>query len=268
MQARIGELTGAIDLLREQSQASQPVQPDLSALTGQLQRLESMLGSLNERFQAFGGSLEAIEKGESAQQTELRNAMSEIGKLQARLGSDKGQSAPQQPAERNEVAADFLKLKTAIDEGRPFGSELERVSTAVPGAQGLQELAAMSAGGPKVGDLAERLRKIVAELKVPATPETAATEPQGIWETFKSKAASLVNVRKLEDARWLDAAENALVRMDERDLAGAVRILRSVEGTPPALLRSWLDDAEKRLEVDRALENLSASVLKTLGGGS
>jgi hypothetical protein len=56
--------------------------------------------------------------------------------------------------------------------------------------------------------------------------------------------------------------------MDERDLAGAVRILRAVDGTPPAALQSWLEEAEKRLEVDRALENLSASVLKTLGGGS
>jgi hypothetical protein len=269
IQAKMGELTIAIDLLREQSQRPvADIQPDLGAFKEQLQRLEDNLGSLSQRLETIGGSLESIERGQSLQQDALKSAMSQIGNLQTRIGAGTIQSIQQQPAGHSELAADFLKLKTAVEEGRPFGGELERLSTAVPKAAGLQELASVSAGGAKTADLAVRLRQIVAELKSPVAAETAATEPQGIWDTFKSKAASLVSVRKLDDARWLDAADGAVARVDEGDLSGAVKILRSVEGTPPAALQSWLEEAETRLQVDRALEKLSASVLKVLGGGS
>jgi hypothetical protein len=268
IQVKMGELTMAIDLLREQSQRPVvDIQPDLAALKEQMQRLESNLGSLSERFETIGSALESIERDQGLQRDELKSAMSQIGKLQI-PAEIRSMPTIQQPAGRSELAADFLKLKAAVEEGRPFGSELERLSTAVPTAAGLQELASASAGSTKTADLTARLRKIVAELKTPAAAETAAIEPQGIWDIFKSKAASLVSVRKLDDARWLDAADGAAARLEEGDLGGAVKILRSVEGTPPAALQSWLAEAETRLQVDRALENLSESVLKMLGGGS
>jgi hypothetical protein len=269
IQAKMDELTVAIDLLREQSQRPPTdIQPDLGALKEQLQRLEDNLGSLSQRLETIGGSLESIERGQSLHQDALKSAMSQIGNLQTQVAAGNIPSVQQQPAGRTELAADFLKLKTAVEEGRPFGGELARLNTAVPKAAGLQELASVSAGGAITADLAERLRQIVTELKTPVASETTVTEPQGIWDTFKSKAASLVSVRKLDDARWLDAADGAVARVDEGDLSGAVKILRSVEGKPPAALQSWLEEAETRLKIDKALEDLSASVLKVLGGGS
>jgi hypothetical protein len=89
-----------------------------------------------------------------------------------------------------------------------------------------------------------------------------------VWDTFKSKAASLISVRKLDEARWLDATARALERLEQGDLREAVQILGSVEGQPPAVVDAWLKDARALLSVNQAIEGLSASVLKQLGSGS
>jgi hypothetical protein len=162
-----------------------------------------------------------------------------------------------------------MKLKTAVEEGRPFAAELEALGVMIPDAAGVAELRPAAVSGvAKSANLADRLRTILEELRAPATAQAAAAEPSGLWDTFKSKAKSLISVRKLEDARWLDAAEGAMERLKQGDLSGAVQILSSVEGKPPAAVEGWLKDAAARLKTEGAIEELSASVLKQLGSGS
>ena len=89
-----------------------------------------------------------------------------------------------------------------------------------------------------------------------------------MWDSLKAKAASLISVRKIDDAKWVAAAEEAQARLEEGDLALAVKAIRGVSGDPPPQLKAWLEAADARLASDRALESVSADVLKKLGGGA
>ena len=242
-----------------------------------MQQLESSVQSLSGAIEEIGASLSAIKSGQGAQQDEIRSAAGAIAELQARLNQE-GQpppaaspavpAAPPPPAAGNELASALLKLKTAAEEGRPFASELQALSAALPAAGQTNDLAALAASGVvRASELVDRLQRIVAELNAPA-PQPTTSEPQGVWDTFKSKAASLISVRKLDEARWLDATARALERLKQGDLREAVQILSSVEGQPPAEVDAWLKDARALLSVNQAIEGLSASVLKQLGSGS
>lgn len=278
VQTQIGDLTAAVNALRESTaQQAGDAPGDQAAVGQQLQQLESSVQSLSGAIEEIGASLSAIKSGQGAQQDEIRSAAGAIAELQARLNQE-GQpppaaspavpAAPPPPAAGNELASALLKLKTAAEEGRPFASELQALSAAVPGAGQTNDLAALAASGVvKASDLVDRLQRILAELNAPA-PQPTTSEPQGVWDTFKSKAASLISVRKLDEARWLDATARALERLKQGDLREAVQILSSVESQPPAEVDAWLKDARALLSVNQAIDGLSASVLKQLGSGS
>lgn len=274
VQAQIGDLTAAINALRESTAQQAGAAPgEQAAASQQLQQLESSVQSLSGAIEEIGAALNAIKSGQGAQQDEIRSAAGAIAELQARLNQE-GQPSPAvpptppPPAAGNELASALLKLKTAAEEGRPFASELQALSAAVPGAGQTNDLAALAASGVvRASDLVDRLQRIVAELNAPA-PQPTTSEPQGVWDTFKSKAASLISVRKLDEARWLDATARALERLKQGDLREAVQILGSVEGQPPAEVDAWLKDARALLSVNQAIDGLSASVLKQLGSGS
>jgi hypothetical protein len=279
VQAQIGDLTAAVNALRESTAQEAGAAPVEQAAAGQqLQQLESSVQSLSGAIEEIGASLNAIKSGQGAQQDEIRGAVGAIAELQARLNqegppppaavSPAVPPTPPPPAAGNELASALLKLKTAAEEGRPFASELQALSAAVPAAGQTNDLAALAASGVvRASDLVDRLQRIVAELNAPA-PQPTTSEPQGVWDTFKSKAASLISVRKLDEARWLDATARALERLKQGDLREAVQILSSVEGQPPAEVDAWLKDARALLSVNQAIDGLSASVLKQLGSGS
>jgi hypothetical protein len=278
VQAQIGDLTAAINALRESTAQQAGAAPgEQAAASQQLQQLESSVQSLSGAIEEIGAALNAIKSGQGAQQDEIRSAAGAIAELQARLNQE-GQpppaaspavpAAPPPPAAGNELASALLKLKTAAEEGRPFAGELQALSAALPAAGQTNDLAALAASGVvRASDLVDRLQRIVAELNAPA-PQPTTSEPQGVWDTFKSKAASLISVRKLDEARWLDATARALERLKQGDLREAVQILGSVEGQPPAEVDAWLKDARALLSVNQAIDGLSASVLKQLGSGS
>jgi hypothetical protein len=278
VQAQIGDLTAAINALRESTAQQAGAAPgEQAAASQQLQQLESSVQSLSGAIEEIGAALNAIKSGQGAQQDEIRSAAGAIAELQARLKQE-GQpppaaspavpAAPPPPAAGNELASALLKLKTAAEEGRPFAGELQALSAALPAAGQTNDLAALAASGVvRASDLVDRLQRIVAELNAPA-PQPTTSEPQGVWDTFKSKAASLISVRNLDEARWLDATARALERLKQGDLREAVQILGSVEGQPPAEVDAWLKDARALLSVNQAIDGLSASVLKQLGSGS
>jgi hypothetical protein len=278
VQAQIGDLTAAINALRESTAQQAGAAPgEQAAASQQLQQLESSVQSLSGAIEEIGAALNAIKSGQGAQQDEIRSAAGAIAELQARLNQE-GQPppaaspavppTPPPPAAGNELASAWLKLKTAAEEGRPFAGELQALSAALPAAGQTNDLAALAASGVvRASDLVDRLQRIVAELNAPA-PQPTTSEPQGVWDTFKSKAASLISVRKLDEARWLDATARALERLKQGDLREAMQILGSVEGQPPAEVDAWLKDARALLSVNQAIDGLSASVLKQLGSGS
>lgn len=269
IQVRMSELTAAIGELKDQPTPPAAVNPmEQAAVEQQLQLLQNRIGALDRTIEQIGASLKTIESGQNAQQGDIKTATGLIGELQSRLSTER-QPVAADKASGNKLAATTMKLKAAVEEGRPFAAELDALGAMIPDAAAVAELRPVSVSGlVKAADLEDKLRTIVEDLRTPAAAQAAAGQPSGLWDAFKSKAKSLISVRKLEDARWLDAAAGALERLKQGDLTGAVQILNSVEGKPPSAVEAWLKDAAARLQAEEAIEELSAGVLKQLGSGS
>jgi hypothetical protein len=269
MLARIEELAGVLNELKGRPQ--QQVQSDPAELDALKQQISEINGRITTLSDALGGiesSLKTIEGGQGSQQKEIETTAQRIGEIQSQLNAE---PTPQPaPAAENQsaLAAALVKLKAAVSEGRPFAQELQSLNALAPGvkaAAGLQAYAGI--GVAPMADLSAKLQEALDTLRAPAAPvETAAGS--GVWDSLKAKAASVISVRKIDDAKWITAAEEAGAGLEEGDLALAVKAIRGVSGDPPPQLQAWLEAAEARLASERALEDVTAEVLKKLGGGA
>jgi hypothetical protein len=269
MLARIEELTGLLNELKarppQQQAESNPAEFD--ALKQQMSEIDGRINTLSDLLGGIETSLKTIEGGQGSQQKEIESTAQRIGEIQSQLSAE----PVLQPATTdttNALAAALVKLKAAASEGRPFPQELQTFSALAPGIAAAGSLQAHAASGvATVGNLSAKLQETLTVLKTPAEPVATESE-SGVWNSLKAKAASLISVRKIDDARWITAAEDARARLDEGNVALAVSAIRAVSGDPPPQLRAWLEAAEARLATDRALEDISAEVLKKLGGGA
>jgi hypothetical protein len=269
MLMRIEEMTGLLNELQarppQQQAESNPAEFD--ALKQQMSEIDGRINTLSDLLGGIETSLKTIEGGQGSQQKEIESTAQRIGEIQSQLSAE----PVLQPATTdttNALAAALVKLKAAASEGRPFPQELQTFSALAPGIAAAGSLQAHAASGvATVGNLSAKLQETLTVLKTPAEPVATESE-SGVWNSLKAKAASLISVRKIDDARWITAAEDARARLDEGNVALSVSAIRAVSGDPPPQLRAWLEAAEARLATDRALEDISAEVLKKLGGGA
>ncbi|HEY7766392.1 MAG TPA: hypothetical protein VIB38_15500 [Aestuariivirgaceae bacterium] len=270
----LAQLTNAVSQLAEAAQRPAQSRPGPEALERATQQMEARLAVLEQMIEGIGASLSAIQTSQKVQQEEFKTALQRLSEMQAQVNTlppstPTPQAEPKPNVRNNDVAASLLQLKAAVNEGRSFASELQKLRAILPAVERYPELAqASSTGVARDADLTDRLRSIIEEVRTPPQSQTAPSPPQNIWDAFKAKAASLVSVRKLDDAKRLDRAEDALVRAEQGDLQGAVQILGSAQAPRPPAVETWLRDAESRLEVARALEALSTAALEQLGGRS
>jgi len=271
MLVRIEELAGLLNELKarpQQQVQSDPADPaELEALRQQMSEINGRINTLSDTLGGIESSLKTIEGGQGSQQKEIESTAQRIGEIQSQLNAE---PAPQPAATDNPsaIAAALVKLKAAASEGRPFAQELQAFNALAPGVEAAAGLQAHAANGVStMADLSAKLQEALVTLKTPAAPvETAAG--RGVWDALKAKAATLISVRKIDDAKWVTASEDAQARLEGGDLTLAVKEIRGVSGDPPPQLKAWLDAAEARVGTDRALEAVSADVLKKLGGGA
>jgi hypothetical protein len=270
----LAQLTNAVSRLAESAQRPQESGQGPAALESVAQQMDTRLAKLEQMIERIGASLSAIQTSQKLQQEEFKTAMQRLSEMQAQVNALPPSPAtpaaePNPDSASSDVAAAVLQLKTAANEGRSFAGELQRLRATLPAVERYPELAqASSTGVAREADLTNRLRSIIEEARTPPPSQTAPSPPQNIWDSFKAKAASLISVRKLDDANWLDLAENALLRAEQGDLQGAVQILSSAQVPRPPAIETWLRDAESRLKVAKAIDALSAAALEQLGGRS
>ena len=271
MLVRIEELAGLLNELKarpQQQVQSDPADPaELEALRQQMSEINGRINTLSDALGGIGSSLKTIEGGQGSQQKEIESTAQRIGEIQSQLNAE---PAPQPAATDNPsaIAAALVKLKAAASEGRPFAQELQAFNALAPGVEAAAGLQAHAANGVStMADLSAKLQEALVTLKTPAAPVEIAAG-RGVWDALKAKAATLISVRKIDDAKWVTASEDAQARLEGGDLTLAVKEIRGVSGDPPPQLKAWLDAAEARVGTDRALEAVSADVLKKLGGGA
>ena len=179
---------------------------------------------------------------------------------------EKAEAAFRRFADRRDRAPLFLaalgQLREAVDRGTPFQPQLQAAAALADKAQ-TAKLAVV--GGGAIGGvvtragLAESFRLLAPAVRRQDVPPVLDWVPPMI----RHWAVSAVTVRRADgsDIGVEGALSSAGRLLAGGDLAGAVGVLRPVDGPAAAALAPWLEAADLRLSVDAALSELSAAAI-------
>jgi hypothetical protein len=210
----------------------------------------------------------------AAEITALKGDMETLRKLTTDEGGatklssavEKAEAAFRRIAERRDRAPLFLAalghLREAVDRGSPYPTQL-KAAMALAEKGGVDKLTPLAIGASagivtRVG-LAENFRITAAAARRIDSEAEAGWMPS----TIRRWLGSAVMVRRAEGGEeGLDAMLNAAIRLlAGGDLAGAVALLRHVEGPAAAVIQPWLEAGELRLSADAVLSELSAMAM-------
>lgn len=260
MKAEIGRLAA-----QPQAPASDP------ALAERLTALEASVAEVNAAPAADAAAVEALK-------TQLVAAEQAIESLRAEIASNKqalDQSATRlAEAERkleeprNDVemarAIALAGLKTAIDRGGPFLSELDALKSVSPDDPAVASLTPLaSTGVPSRSDLARDFNQIaediLAAINQPATGE-------GWTDRLLASARSLVKVRPVGNVEG-DTPEAIVARVENKiqngDLKGALLEWELLPGAGKQASSDFATKLKNRIEAE---ESVSAALSQTVAG--
>ncbi|MEZ5828024.1 MAG: mitofilin family membrane protein [Hyphomicrobiales bacterium] len=165
------------------------------------------------------------------------------------------------------MAIAFANLRAAVNEGRPYVSELSTLAALSPGAGDLGPLLDYDDTGiPTVPELTRSFKAA----KDAALAAPAPSADGSLFDQLFASAESLVKVRRVDAEAEGDGADAVLARaeaqLDDGNLAEAVKEVETLEGSQRAAFADWLDQAHARLDANAALQKLEGILLVSLGG--
>ncbi|MXN64883.1 hypothetical protein GR183_08180 [Stappia sp. GBMRC 2046] len=257
-----GEISSRLDALAPEIET-------LKALPGQIETLGSTLDeqsktiaslsqTLNTATEANKQALAGLQESVTALQSDLAEVKSRLEPIESRLGD----------ATARETAARAIavsSLSSAVDEGRPYETQLAAVKGVLPADTDLSALQEHAAGGIPTR------ASLTAQFPAVARAMTAALDqpPQDgdLVDSFLSNARSLVSVRTPGES---DAATPAAAigRMEARvgagDFKGAIAAYGELPENVQAAGADWVAAAKARVAADVLVAKVTDSVLKEL----
>ena len=254
------------------------------------QRLDDKItAALNEAKTANDASIAGIEKDIAAIDAKLKALTN------AELGSgDASQLVPEiaglddrigklesiLPALANEVdkgaedtkaatlAIAFANLRTAVNEGRPYATELATLAALSPGNGDLGPLLEYDDEGiPTIAQLKVSFEAARDAALAASAPDASAS----LADRLMASAESLVKVKRIDAEAEGDTPDAVLARaaakLDQGDLAAAMKEVETLKDAPHAAFDKWLDQAKARLSAEATLQHLQSLLLVSLGDG-
>jgi hypothetical protein len=245
---RIADTASALDALRTAISASG--QSSSAAATLKLDEVQAAIDSLARR-------VGDAEKGLGSAATELEGIKKSARDM---LAAEK-ETASAAAALGHAHAA----LAAKLQQGAPYAAELDRLATLLPGAPGFEVLRLYADKGVSSLDtLDARLGDIAAEIARTTDVPLAEPAESGLWPAIRQRLASVVKVRRIDEADWPALMERARGALKENRLPEAIQAIEQA-GSPPPRLADWIGGAKARRDADRAMEALSAAALRQLG---
>jgi hypothetical protein len=213
--SRLGEIEGRIEALS--ASGGEGTDPALAATVQELSAGQSgvttSLSELQQQATALSEKIAALEQGQAELSKQLQDR---LATLETRLD---------EPAQQVDLARAIAAagLKSAIDRGGSFVSELEAFASVAPDDPAVPELRDLAASGVlSRSDLIERFGDAANRAIAAAEP---ADPNAGLVDRLMSSALSVVKVRKVGEVEG-DSAEAIAARAEARlvngDLAGAL----------------------------------------------
>ncbi|OLP56179.1 hypothetical protein BJF92_20525 [Rhizobium rhizosphaerae] len=222
---------------------------EIEALRGEIARVEQGAGQIT----ALKGTVDALQ----AQIAALRQADDAMtARVEAAERKAEAPTSEVQLARAVAVAA----LKTAIDRGGPFQSELEAAKAVNPDEAALGELSADASGGlPSRRELVDSF-PAVADRMLSAVRTPGSTDG-GFLTRLMGSAESLVRMRPVGDPKGNEPAD-IVARIENRlssgDLRGAQAEWQGLPEAAQAAGKSFKDQLDQRLRVEEIVGRLMA----------
>lgn len=172
---------------------------------------------------------------------------------------------PAEPVDNTAALSQNLSdLKAKISAGTGYRDELDRIQRMVPAAAGLDVLAKHAHSGlPDAKGLSIELKNIIADLPKPVVPGPLP-ESEGWWAGVYQNLSDLITIKVEGEVDWPNTASAAVAFAESGDLPQAIEHLNAVEAAKPAGLQQWLDRAQSRLLVEKALQSVEEAVLRVI----
>ncbi|WP_163001462.1 COG4223 family protein [Pannonibacter phragmitetus] len=260
------ELTARLDSMQ---QAIDALSASLAALQSAATSTEAAIRMVSDAQGRNAGTLTSLSAELTAATEESRKSLdalkAEAGELTQRLAaveSTMGEATAREMAAR---AVAVSALKTAVDAGKPFETELAALRASLPEGADIALLESHAAQGiaPQqklMAEFAPVARAIHATFAKPA-------EDGSILGSLTSSAASIFTVRGPGDASG-QGPEAALRRMENAvsagDLPAALAAYDELPEAGKAAGADWAASARARVAVDELTEKTSKDVLSSL----
>lgn len=172
---------------------------------------------------------------------------------------------PTEPVDNTAALSQNLSdLKAKISAGTGYREELDRIQRMVPAAAGLDVLAQHATLGiPDAKGLGVELKNLIVDLPKPIVPGPVP-ESEGWWAGIYNSLSDLITIKVEGEVDWPTTAAASVAFAESGDLSQAIEHLNAVEGTKPAGLQQWLDRAQARLSVEKALQSVEEAVLRVI----
>ena len=266
LEQRITALEEGLVQLGDAVQAPEPAAADLASVLPTLLQIAERVAAVESREQVRPQELAAVRAGADSVRDRVAALEERVGSLSMTLEEEEPER------ERTSLvllALGHLRLAAAGPE--PYRNRLETLRPLFAGDQdveaALDELAAgADQGAPTLAALRREFPEVARRVLQTREEEVA----EGLVGQTLARVATLVTVRRIEDVPE-DSLEAALLRAEsalaDGDLAAAVSALDELKDAQAAAAAVWLEQAQRRLAVRRALASVEATVLARLGDG-
>ncbi len=184
--------------------------------------------------------------------------------LQSVVKSEEGRNAN---AERIVLSLELGSLKRAIDSGRPYAPELERVRKAAGGTMDLTVLDRYKdTGVPSLPDLERAFRPVIN-----GVIDAAAEPAEGsVVDRLIAGARSVVRVRRVSHSDEDQSAEAVVARIEAALKEGRLgEVIEQAKSIPPqasGAADEWLQAVKARYAADQAIASVEGELKASLTG--
>lgn len=241
----------------------------LQAFSGRLDSLGDTLKATNASLQAQTARLGTLEGAADSARKEIAAIREEISGLDERIAAMEDIMGGPGARETASRAIAVSLLKSAVDAGRSYESELAAVRSALPPDTDFQALEANADSGiTTVTQLIQSFPDVAARMA--ATLERVDTG-NSVADKFLNNMRSLVQVRATGDGAGTGPM-GALGRMEANVRAGnldqALEIYETLPDGTQNAGKEWAASARARLAADALVDKVTAEVIKALAKDS
>ncbi len=237
-----------------------------TALRVKLEALTSELTGLSARIDEVSATAKAA--GPAVAMEEFGSLRGQVAQLKASLDGLVAERRAARNSQPVRLAEGLEAVRVKFAAGEPFARELDALAAIAPDLTGLDGLRPAAAGVATADQLMADLKQM-AKVHTGSEPDAKGSQAElGVLGTLKSKFTSVVKIRRIEDADWQAALEEAVAALDGGGLAEAVARLQREKHARPDAVKVWLEKAEVRLEAGKALTKLTAGVLNAVSAAS